>query len=174
VLYSIEMDMHIVRSRRLKRIIDIVGSIVGLVISSPIMVIEAVLILIIMGPAIIFKQECLGLRWKPFTIYKFRAMINLKDENGNILPDEKRLTLIGKLLRDRLLDEPSRFWNVLKGDRSLVGPRPLPASYLPMYDEFQIRRHEVRLGITGFRSTGVTTEGYATASSYDGKRVYNW
>lgn len=207
------MDMHIVRSRRLKRIIDIAGSTIGLVISFPIMVIEALLIFLTMGPPIIFRQERLGLNCKPFTMYKFRTMLDLRDENGNPLPDEKRLTRVGKFLRDWSLDELPQFWNVLKGDMSLVGPRPLPVSYLPKYDEFQIRRHEVKPGITGWvqvngrnaidweekfmldvwyvdhwtvlldiyiiiltifkvlKREGVTTEGYATASEYDGKKV---
>jgi len=213
VLYSIEMDMHIVRSRRLKRIIDIAGSTIGLVISFPIMVIEALLIFLTMGPPIIFRQERLGLNCKPFTMYKFRTMLDLRDENGNPLPDEKRLTRVGKFLRDWSLDELPQFWNVLKGDMSLVGPRPLPVSYLAKYDEFQIRRHEVKPGITGWvqvngrnaidweekfkldvwyvdhwtifldiyiilltilkvlKREGATTEGYATASDYEGKRI---
>ena len=83
-------------------------------------------------------------------LYKFRTMLDLRDENGNLLPDEKRLTKVGRFLREWSLDELPQFWNVLKGDMSLVGPRPLPTRYLPRYNEFQMRRHEVKPGITGW------------------------
>jgi lipopolysaccharide/colanic/teichoic acid biosynthesis glycosyltransferase len=103
-----------------------------------------------MGRPIFFKQIRPGLRGNPFLIYKFRTMLDLRDENGNLLPDEKRLTKIGKFLRNTSLDELPELWNVLKGDMSLVGPRPLLMEYLGRYTPEQARRHNVKPGITGW------------------------
>jgi len=133
-----------------KRLVDILGALVGLIILSPVMLVVAVVVYVSMGSPVLFRQERAGLNGRPFMLYKFRTMLDLRDEQGNLLPDEKRLTRVGRFLRNWSLDELPQFWNVLKGDMSLVGPRPLPTSYLPRYNEFQMRRHEVKPGITGW------------------------
>lgn len=138
------------RKQKIKRFIDIVGALIGLVAFSPIMIVVAFVIYITMGRPIIYKQLRPGLNGKPFIIYKFRTMLDLRDEDGNLLPDERRLTAIGKFLRYTTLDEVPEFWNVLKGDMSLVGPRPLLMEYLDRYDLEQARRHEVKPGMTGW------------------------
>lgn len=102
-----------------------------------------------LGSPIIFKQERPGLNEKIFTLYKFRTMTDKKDENGNLLPDDVRLTKFGRLLRKTSLDELPEAFNILKGDMSIVGPRPLLVKYLPLYNQHQKRRHEVRPGLTG-------------------------
>jgi len=129
---------------------DIVGSLIGLALSSPLIIVVAIVIYFTMGRPIFFKQIRPGLRGTPFLIYKFRTMLDLRDENGNLLPDEKRLTKIGKFLRNTSLDELPELWNVLKGDMSLVGPRPLLMEYLGRYTPEQARRHNVKPGITGW------------------------
>jgi len=134
----------------LKRIIDIIGALVGLIVSAPIMVIVSLIIYLTMGGPVFFKQIRPGLNGRPFVIYKFRTMLDLRDKDGNLLPDEKRITVIGKFLRSTTLDELPEFWNVLKGDMSLVGPRPLLMEYLPRYTPEQARRHEVKPGMTGW------------------------
>ena len=138
------------RSPVLKRIIDIIGALVGLIVSSPIMLIVSLIIYLTMGRPVFFKQLRPGLNGKPFVIYKFRTMLDLKDKDGNLLPDEKRITAIGKFLRSTTLDELPEFWNVLKGDMSLVEPRPLLVEYLPRYTPEQARRHNVKPGMTGW------------------------
>jgi len=138
------------KNQSLKRLIDIIGSLIGLTISSPLIVIISIIIYFTMGRPIFFKQVRPGLKGKPFVIYKFRTMLDFRDENGNLLPDEKRLTTIGRFLRSTTLDELPEFWNVLKGDMSLVGPRPLLMEYLDRYTPEQARRHEVKPGMTGW------------------------
>ena len=138
------------RSPILKRIIDIIGALVGLIVSSPIMLIVSLIIYLTMGRPVFFKQLRPGMNGKPFVIYKFRTMLDLKDKDGNLLPDEKRITAIGRFLRSTTLDELPEFWNVLKGDMSLVGPRPLLMEYLPRYTPEQARRHNVKPGMTGW------------------------
>ncbi|EIW00673.1 sugar transferase [Thermoanaerobacter siderophilus] len=133
-----------------KRLIDIFVSFFLLIVLSPLLIIISLVILVTMGPPVIFKQERPGFKGRPFTIYKFRTMTNEKDEYGNLLPDEKRLTKIGKFLRTTSLDELPELFNVLKGDMSLVGPRPLLMEYLNYYTEEQMRRHDVKPGITGW------------------------
>jgi len=135
-----------------KRLMDIVLSALALVILSPLALLIALAIRLTMGPPVLFRQVRPGLDGKPFVIYKFRTMLDLRDEAGNLLPDEKRLTALGKFLRRTSLDELPELWNVLKGDRdmSLVGPRPLLMEYLPRYTPEQARRHEVKPGITGW------------------------
>ena len=138
------------KNENIKRLIDVIGSLIGLTISSPLIIIISVIIYFTMGRPIFFKQIRPGLNGKPFVIYKFRTMLDLRDENGNLLPDEKRITTIGKFLRSTTLDELPEFWNVLKGDMSLVGPRPLLMEYLDRYTPEQARRHEVKPGMTGW------------------------
>ncbi|MEM1502844.1 sugar transferase [Domibacillus sp. 8LH] len=134
----------------MKRLFDFVCSFVGIVLLSPIILITALLIRIKLGSPIVFKQQRPGLHGKPFFVYKFRTMTDERDEFGDLLPDHIRLTSFGKLLRKLSLDELPQLFNVLKGDISLVGPRPLLMEYLGLYTPEQSRRHEVRPGITGW------------------------
>jgi len=133
----------------IKRIIDIFGALLGFAILIPLFLIISVIIKLNSKGPIFFIQSRPGKDEKIFSIYKFRTMNELKDKNGNLLPDEKRLTKIGKFLRKLSLDELLELWNVLKGDMSLVGPRPLLMKYLPYFTEKERIRHQVRPGITG-------------------------
>ncbi len=133
-----------------KRIIDIVCSGLGLIILSPILVIVAILIRFNLGSPIFFTQERVGKDGNIFKMIKFRSMLNATDKWGEPLPDEERLTNFGRVLRSTSLDEVPELINVLKGDMSLVGPRPLLVEYKELYSEEQWRRHEVRPGITGW------------------------
>lgn len=135
---------------RTKRIIDIVAAVLGLVILSPLLLSVAVVVRLRLGSPVLFRQVRPGLGGKPFSIYKFRTMKELWDAKGNPLPDEARLTGVGRFLRATSLDELPELWNVLKGDMSLVGPRPLLMEYLERYTPEQARRHEVKPGITGW------------------------
>jgi sugar transferase EpsL len=135
----------------LKRIQDFIAAFIAIVLLSPLLLVVAVLVRLKLGRPILFCQQRPGLNGKPFTIYKFRTMIaKTHDENGNILPDDKRLPPFGLWLRATSLDEVPELLNVLKGDMSLVGPRPLMIKYLNRYTPQQARRHEVKPGITGW------------------------
>ena len=134
----------------MKRLLDIIGAAVGLTLLSPVFLIVAILILRRMGPPAIFSQRRAGLRGEPFVLYKFRSMNNARDEHGELLPDDARLTEFGKFLRRVSLDELPQLWNVLRGDMSLVGPRPLLLDYVPLYDDTQKKRLDVKPGITGW------------------------
>ena len=140
----------IVYRRYIKRARFHNGTFFCLVILSPVMLIIAILVRIKLGSPVIFKQLDLGLNEKIFTMYKFRTMTDECDENGELLPDEQRLTDFGKWLRSTSLDELPELWNILQGDMSFVGPRPLLVDYLPLYNDQQRRRHGVRPGLTGF------------------------
>jgi len=133
-----------------KRAIDFAIGLVGLVMCSPILLSIAVVVRIKLGSPVLFTQVRPGLHGRPFRIFKFRTMADLHDPSGNILPDNIRLTKFGEHLRSTSLDELPELWNVLKGDMSLVGPRPLLMQYLPLYSSEQALRHEVRPGITGW------------------------
>ncbi len=133
----------------IKRLTDIVCALLAITVFSPIYILVAVLVRVKLGSPIIFKQARPGLNEKIFTLYKFRTMTDKKDENGNLLPDDVRLTKFGRLLRKTSLDELPEAFNILKGDMSIVGPRPLLVKYLPLYNQHQKRRHEVRPGLTG-------------------------
>ena len=133
-----------------KPIFDKVLSLILIILFLPVMVIVAILIYLWDGFPILFRQKRPGLNGEIFGIYKFRTMTNDKDENGNLLSDEMRLNGIGKKIRSLSLDELPQLFNVLKGDMSFVGPRPLLVEYLPLYNETQKRRHEVKPGITGW------------------------
>jgi len=133
-----------------KRIFDLSLSVLGIAILSPLLLIIAVFIRTRIGAPIIFKQVRPGLHGKPFVIYKFRTMTNTRDENGNLFSDEERLTSLGRFLRRTSLDELPELFNVLKGNMSIVGPRPLLMQYLDRYTPKQARRHEVKPGITGW------------------------
>ena len=132
-----------------KRPLDFIMALLGLIILSPLLLVIAILVRIKLGSPVIFKQPRPGLNEEIFTLYKFRTMTDERDENGELLPDEVRLTSFGKWLRSTSLDELPELWNILKGDMSFVGPRPLLVKYLPLYSEAQRRRHEVRPGLTG-------------------------
>lgn len=132
-----------------KRILDILLSGIALIVLSPIILIVGILVRIKLGSPIIFKQERPGKSEKIFSMYKFRTMTDERDHDGEYLPDEIRLTKFGKMLRATSLDELPELWNILKGDMSIVGPRPLLVEYLPLYSEKQRKRHNVRPGLTG-------------------------
>ncbi|MEA5033340.1 MAG: sugar transferase [Sphaerochaeta sp.] len=132
-----------------KRLFDIICSLFALIVLSPVLLIIAVLGKIKLGSPVIFKQKRPGLNEKIFTLYKFRTMTDQKDEQGNLLPDEVRLTKFGKMLRSTSLDELPELWNILKGDMSIVGPRPLLIRYLSYYSTEERYRHNVRPGLTG-------------------------
>ena len=133
----------------IKRLLDIVLSGIALVILSPVYLILAIMIRVKLGSPVIFHQERPGKDEKIFTLCKFRTMTDERDENGNLLPDNKRLTKFGKLLRATSLDELPELWNIFKGDMSIIGPRPLLVSYLPYYTKEEQLRHTVRPGLTG-------------------------
>ena len=134
----------------IKRPQDFLCALAAIIVLSPVMLITAILVRTKLGSPIIFKQERPGLNGKIFTLYKFRTMTDKKDENGNLLPDEVRLTSFGKKLRSTSLDELPELFNILNGDMAVVGPRPLLVRYLPRYNAHQVRRHEVRPGFTGY------------------------
>lgn len=134
----------------MKRIFDFVSTFLGLILLSPILLVIAVFIRLKLGSPVFFKQQRPGLNEKPFNIYKFRTMTDETDSKGDLLPDSVRLTAFGKLLRRYSLDEFPQLFNVVKGDMSLVGPRPLLMEYLPLYTPEHKRRHEVRPGVTGW------------------------
>lgn len=134
----------------IKRIFDIVFSLIGLIILLPVMLIVALFVRVNLGSPIIFKQERVGLNNKVFRLYKFRSMTNAVDEKGDLLPNKHRLTKFGKLLRSTSLDELPELFNILKGDMSFIGPRPLLTEYLPRYNQEQKKRHNVRPGLTSY------------------------
>ena len=132
-----------------KRFLDIILSLLAIIILSPILLIVALLVRIRLGSPILFTQERPGKDEKIFKLYKFRTMTDEKDEAGNLLPDSVRLTKYGKILRSTSLDELPELWNILIGDMSIVGPRPLAIQYLPYYTENERKRHSIRPGLTG-------------------------
>jgi lipopolysaccharide/colanic/teichoic acid biosynthesis glycosyltransferase len=134
----------------MKRIFDFVISVSALIVLCPIVLITAILVRIKLGSPIFFTQDRPGLNGKTFKMMKFRTMLDASDKYGNQLPDDQRMTAFGSFLRSASLDELPGFFNVLKGDMSLVGPRPLLVQYLPLYNKEQARRHNVRPGITGW------------------------
>ena len=133
----------------IKRPQDFVLALIATVILSPVLLVTAVLVRAKLGSPVLFRQERPGRNAKVFRLYKFRTMTDAKDKDGNLLPDEVRLTAFGKKLRSTSIDELPELFNILKGDMSIVGPRPLLVRYLPRYNAHQARRHEVRPGFTG-------------------------
>ena len=133
-----------------KRFLDFILSLLAIIILLPVLLIVAVLVRIKLGSPVIFIQERPGKNEEIFKLYKFRTMTDEKDKNGNLLPDEIRLTKFGKLLRSTSLDELPELFNILKGDMSIIGPRPLLIKYLTLYNEQQKHRHDVRPGFTGW------------------------
>ena len=136
--------------RVVKRALDIIISGLALIVLSPLMAVVALLVRIKHGSPVLFKQERPGLNEKSFYMYKFRSMTNERGADGELLPDEKRLTKLGRFMRAASLDELPELWNILRGDLSLIGPRPLLMRYLPRYSERQHKRHSVRPGMTGW------------------------
>lgn len=134
----------------IKRALDILGAAIGLIVFSPILLVIALIIRREMGSPVLFRQTRPGRHRKPFQMIKFRTMRDAIDTDGRPLPDAERLTKLGRFLRSSSLDELPELWNVLKGEMSLVGPRPLLTEYLPLYSPEQARRHEVRPGVTGW------------------------
>ena len=133
----------------IKRFLDIFLSGLALILLSQILIVVAILVRTKLGSPVLFKQERPGKNEKIFTLYKFRTMTDEKDENGQLLPDEVRLTSFGKMLRSTSLDELPELINIFKGEMSIIGPRPLLVKYLPLYNEEQKHRHDVRPGLTG-------------------------
>lgn len=136
--------------RYIKRPQDFACALAGLIVLSPVLAVTAVLVAVKLGRPVLFCQERPGLNETIFTLYKFRTMTDARDKEGNLLPDEMRLTKFGKKLRSTSLDELPELINILKGDMSVVGPRPLLTEYLPLYNSFQKHRHDVRPGLTGY------------------------
>lgn len=157
-----------VYKRYVKRFLDVIMSIVALIILSPLFLILVVLIRAKLGGPAIFKQQRAGYKGKKFTLYKFRTMTNEKDENGNLLPDEDRLTPFGERLRATSLDELPELWNIIKGDMSIIGPRPFVVEYLDRYTEEQNHRHDVKPGLSGLAQVnGRNMLGWIEKFNYD-------
>ncbi|MCF8888175.1 sugar transferase [Priestia megaterium] len=135
--------------RYIKRLLDIILSLVAIIFLSLLFLTVAFLVRVKLGSPVLFKQKRPGMNEKVFLMYKFRTMTDERDQDGELLPDDVRLTKFGKFLRSTSLDELPELFNILKGDMSLVGPRPLLVQYLPLYNEYQKRRHEVRPGLSG-------------------------
>ena len=134
----------------IKRCVDFILALVAIIVLSPVLVVVAILVRRKLGSPVLYKQQRPGLHERVFTIYKFRTMTDERDVNGELMPDEIRLTKFGKILRSTSLDELPELFNILKGDMAIVGPRPLLVQYLPLYNRRQKLRHTVRPGITGY------------------------
>ena len=160
--------------RYFKRPMDFVLSLIAIIVLSPVFLVVAVLVRVKLGSPVIFKQERPGLNEKIFTLYKFRSMTDERDENGELLPDSVRLTKFGKFLRSTSLDELPELVNILKGDMSIVGPRPLAVLYLPYYNEIEKHRHDVRPGLSGLAQIhGRNTLSWEDRFNYDIQYVNN-
>lgn len=157
-----------------KRLIDVIISGLSLIILSPVLLVLCILVRVKLGSPVLFTQERPGKDEKIFKLYKFRSMTDARDEKGELLPDEVRLTKFGKLLRSTSMDELPELFNILKGDMSLIGPRPLLVRYLPYYTEEERHRHDVRPGLTGLAQVnGRNALGWEDRFSYDLQYVNN-
>ncbi len=162
-------------ARIVKRALDVTVSLIGLLVLSPLLLVVALIVRLTMGRPVLFRQERPGLGGKLFTMVKFRTMRDALDREGNPLPDEARLTKVGQFLRSTSLDEFPELLNVLKGEMSLVGPRPLLTEYLSLYTPQQARRHEARPGITGWAQVnGRNAVSWEQKFEYDVWYVDNW
>lgn len=151
-----------------KRFLDFILSLVAIIVLSPVFLVVAILVRTKLGSPVLFTQDRPGKNEKIFKMYKFRSMTSETDENGKLLPDDVRLTAFGKKLRSTSLDELPELFNILKGDMSIVGPRPLLVKYLPRYNEFQKHRHDVRPGLTGWAQVnGRNTISWEDKFKYD-------
>ena len=154
--------------RFLKRPMDFILSLMAIIVLSPVLIIVGVLVRVKLGSPVLFKQKRPGLNEKIFTMYKFRTMTDEKDENGELLPDSVRLTRFGRMLRSTSLDELPELFNILQGDMSIVGPRPLAVQYLPYYTETERMSHSVRPGLSGLAQiNGRNTATWEERFSYD-------
>lgn len=161
-------------AKYIKRPMDFTLSLIAIICLSPVMLVTALLVRIKLGTPVIFSQERPGKNEKIFNMYKFRTMTDECDENGNLLPDDVRLTKFGKLLRKTSLDELPELFCILKGDMSIVGPRPLLVKYLPMYSERQHERHNVRPGLSGLAQiNGRNTISWEEKFEWDVQYVHN-
>ena len=161
--------------RALKRLIDIVVGAFGLVLVAPLLAVIAILVRWHLGSPVFFRQERPGLHAKPFMLTKFRTMKVAFNAHGEPRPDAERLTRLGRILRSTSVDELPELWNVLRGDMSLVGPRPLLMEYLPLYTPDQARRHEMRPGITGWAQVnGRNAVSWDTKFAHDVWYIDNW
>jgi undecaprenyl phosphate N,N'-diacetylbacillosamine 1-phosphate transferase len=140
---------HFIYKRYFKRPMDFFLSLAAIIVLSPVLLVIGLLVRVKLGKPVLFKQKRPGINGKIFTLYKFRTMTDERDENGELLPDSARLTQLGRFIRSTSLDELPELFNILKGDMSIVGPRPLLIQYLPLYNSHQRRRHEVRPGLSG-------------------------
>lgn len=155
-------------AKYIKRILDLILSLMALIVLMPLMIIIGILVRINLGSPIIFKQKRPGKNEKIFTLYKFRTMTDKRNIDGNLLPDEYRLTKFGKFLRSTSLDELPELINIIKGDMAIVGPRPLLVEYLPYYTEEEKHRHDVRPGLTGLAQVnGRNTISWEEKLKYD-------
>ena len=161
--------------RGIKRLADAFAALVALALLSPLIVVVALLVRAKLGSPILFRQERPGLDGRPFTLVKFRTMLNARDESGALRPDAERMTPFGRWLRASSVDELPELWNVLKGEMSLVGPRPLLMHYLPLYTPKQARRHDVRPGVTGWAQiNGRNAISWEEKFAFDVWYVDNW
>lgn len=160
--------------RYIKRPMDFILSLIAIIVLSPVLLVVAVLVRIKLGSPVIFKQKRPGLNEKIFTIYKFRTMTDERDETGKLLPDSDRLTRFGRFLRSTSLDELPELFNILKGDMSVVGPRPLSVNYLPYYTIEEKQRHDTRPGLTGLAQiSGRNTLMWEDRFAFDIKYINN-
>lgn len=157
-----------------KRLLDIILSGVALIVLAPVLIIVAICVRIKLGSPVLFKQERPGKDEKIFNMYKFRSMTNDTDKEGNLLPDAERLPKFGKTLRSTSLDELPQLWNIIKGEMSFIGPRPLAVRYLPYYNKIERKRHYVRPGLTGLAQiSGRNTLNWEDRFAYDIEYVEN-
>ncbi|MDO5026716.1 MAG: sugar transferase [Tissierellia bacterium] len=158
----------------IKRLLDIILSLIAIIVLSPLLLVVAILVRTKLGSPVIFNQERPGKDEKIFKLYKFRSMTDERDENGELLPDDERLTRFGRSLRATSLDEIPELFNILKGDMSIVGPRPLLVQYLPYYTEEERKRHSIRPGLTGLAQVnGRNAISWDKKLTYDVKYVSN-
>ncbi len=158
----------------IKRFLDIICALLAMIVFGWLYLLVAILVKIKLGSPVIFRQTRVGWKEKPFSLYKFRSMSDARDKDGNLLPDSERLTGFGRFLRSTSLDELPEAWNILKGDMSVIGPRPWGPAYLPYYTEEEHHRHDVRPGLSGLAQVhGRTAATWDDRLRYDLEYVRN-